>query len=174
MPSPKKDEEEEGENKSSPSALPFPPKPPRAKIAYKELGYASRSIDNLKRSLELLSLGETLSPIHSFRTPYIPSPPDPNSFYYKHNRPNTPRHFIELECKQWRHATDYECFSSEIHFDLDDNQEKIDGSIECKVYAENLSQCETKVLPISITIKPASTYQKALELIQYYRQSSVV
>lgn len=166
MPPPKRDEDdEEGENRQNPLALPRPPSPPKGKMGYKELGNLSRSMDDLFRSFRSPVFGEALSPSHLLRTPFIPSPPDPNKFYYKESRPNWPCCSYELECEQWRHATDYECFSCEIHPDLDKNQEEIKGSIECKIHAENLSHCETKILPVKIEVKAASTYQKILELI---------
>ena len=166
MPPPKKDEDdEEGKNKQNPLALPRPPRPPQGKMGYKELSSLSRSIDDLFRPSRSTALGEALSSIHDFRTPFIPSPPDPNRFYYKEGRPLRPCYTFELECQQWRHATDYEYFFCEIHPDLDNNQEEIKGSIECKIHAENLSHCETKILPVKIEVKAASTYQKILELI---------
>ena len=89
---------------------------------------------------------------------------DPNTFYYKPDKPTIPVESFGLECKQWRHGIGDEYFRGQISLDGDTNQ--ICGAVEFQIHAENLSSPVKKVLPIRISIKRVSTKNYAQALIE--------
>lgn len=89
---------------------------------------------------------------------------DPNTFYYKPDKPTIPVESFSLECKQWRHGIGDEYFRGQISLDGDTNQ--ICGAVEFQIHAENLSSPVKKVLPIRISIKRVSTRDYAQALIE--------
>ena len=64
-------------------------------------------------------------------------PRDPNGFYFKPERPREPVSTIALECQQWRHEAEREFFAVEVYVDSDSSA--IEGRLECRIHAENLS-----------------------------------
>ena len=89
---------------------------------------------------------------------------DPNTFYYKPEKPTMPVESFSLECKQWRHGIGDKDFRGQISLDGDTNQ--ICGAVEFQIHAENLSSPVKKVLPIRISIKRVSTKDYAQVLIE--------
>ena len=88
---------------------------------------------------------------------------DPDAFSYKPDRPDIPVESFSLECEQWRHGIAEECFEGEI-FAAND-QDEIQGAIECEIHAENLSSPAKKIVPVKITIKRESTKDYASNLV---------
>ena len=95
---------------------------------------------------------------------------DPNTFWYKPDKPTIPVESFSLECKQWRHGIGDEYFRGQISLDGDTNQ--ICGAVEFQIHAENLSSPVKKALPIRISIKRVSTRGYAQALIEDLFNSS--
>jgi hypothetical protein len=93
-----------------------------------------------------------------------PRPRDPNAFYYK-PRPEAPVSEVNLECTQWRHGFEPEEFEVGIHFDRS-RAGTLEGALEFRVHAENLSGIEKMVVPVRITIREVRAYETAEGLVQ--------
>ena len=135
------------------AALPLPPTPPRDKWRRQSLlgmnflpGFTERS----------------MMPDMSVFKPFKR---DPNAFYYKPERHTVPQISFSLECDQWRHDPEnWERFSGEIHISM--NEEKIEGALECRIHAENLSESEILLVPVRITVSSVSVLKRAELLVQ--------
>ncbi|MDE0088036.1 MAG: PIN domain-containing protein [Candidatus Poribacteria bacterium] len=109
--------------------LHLPPKPPQEELILNGFRYPE-------------SATRSLPPFFDGR--------DPNGFYYKSERWETPVESFCLECEQWRHGTGALHFGEEIF--IDPNINKISGALECVIHAENLSNPVKKVVPVKITV----------------------
>jgi PIN domain len=95
--------------------------------------------------------------------PRLPRPRDPNAFYYN-PRPETPVLEVNLECAQWRHGLEPEEFEVKLHFDR--NQAgTVEGALEFRIHAGNLSGIEKLVVPVRITIREVRAYEAAEGLV---------
>lgn len=161
------DEMAEGKNKTRLS-LPDPPRPPRGRWRPK-----APSLDRLTSvgsvwANQLSRLENSLYP--SINSSHLLSNPvrnyrrDPNAFYYKPDRSETPEESFSLECEQWRHGAGEECFSGQLFFDR--NKEEVSGAISCEIHAENLSTPEIRTFPVKISIKKLNSGDRARLLIQ--------
>lgn len=132
--------------------LPGPPEPPKGRritdSAYPFLN-DSHSLFHTPPSLDL-DMARFLSR-------------DPDAFSYKPDRPDIPVESLSLECEQWRHGIAEKCFEGEIFAASD--QDEIQGVIECKIHAENLSSPVKKIIPVRITVKSESTRDSAAYLV---------
>ena len=90
-------------------------------------------------------------------------PRDPNTFYYKPDRPMEPVQTITLECQQWRHETETEYFVAEIY--LDSERPTIAGTIECRVHAENLPNPAKSHITVQIAGQPVDIVEHAAKLV---------
>ena len=88
---------------------------------------------------------------------------DPNDFFYKHGRADTPVESFMLECEQWRHGISEEYFDGTIFVESDASDAK--GVIECEIHAENLSKPVKEVVTVTIAIEKPSTLSFAQDLI---------
>jgi hypothetical protein len=174
MPPPRKtnddadDEDTEAQQQARPVELPRPPTPPQGKWRNEPM----TAFDSLHETLASLSglggghhnmglLEQTLLPsLHNIR----PFRRDPNSFYYKPDRPTMPQSSFSLECEQWRHGGDSETFLGEIHFAQD--QTSVAGALECEIHAENLSHVTSSRVPVRITVSSVSVFERADLLVQ--------
>jgi hypothetical protein len=95
---------------------------------------------------------------------------DPNSFYYKPERPMIPQPAFSLECEQWRHGDEAQDFTGEIHFARD--KADIKGALECEIHAENLSEIAVLRVPVRITVTSVSVLARAEMLVQTLGVSS--
>ena len=95
---------------------------------------------------------------------------DPNSFYYKPDRPTTPEQFISLECEQWRHGVEEEHFGGQVFFALD--KQKVSGALVCEVHAENQSAPVRMTVPVQICIKRLKSADQARLLVQKLLQTA--
>ncbi len=109
-------------------------------------------------------LNEEVSPLAIHRSLHHLGKRDPNSFYYKSERPEMPVDCYALECEQWRHAASSEEFIIEFH--PDGSGEVSEGSLICKVEAENLSDPVVIVTPVRILETTGSTISVAEKLIE--------
>ena len=90
-------------------------------------------------------------------------PRDPNTFYYKPERPTEPVVAIVLECKQWRHELATEYFYADVY--VDSESTTIEGSIECRIHAENLSSPVREFLQVEFAGQPIDIAERAEQLV---------
>ena len=161
---------EEEERYTEPS-LQSPPKPPRVQWMDRPLIHRPL-IDIATNSITPIAPLKDLSTYHRLMSPIANRhfQGDPNTFYYKPDKPTIPVESFSLECKQWRHGIGDEYFREQISLDGDTNQ--ICGAVEFQIHAENLSSPVKKVLPIRILIKRVSTRDYAQALIEDLFNSS--
>lgn len=164
---PYQDDAEEEDNKIE-IGLPDPPQPPRGRWSPK-----STSLRGFNRALSVLAnprsgvnrlLYPGLEPSSLLSSLDRDNRRDPNAFYYKPNRPTTPKQSFSLECEQWRHGTEENHFSGQLFFDLD--KQRIGGTLVCEVHAENLSSPVRIGVPAEISIKRLKTVDQARLLVQ--------
>ena len=155
---------EEVERYTEPS-LQSPPKPPRVQWMDRPLIHRPL-IDIATNSITPIAPLKDLSTYHRLMSPIAGRhfQGDPNTFYYKPEKPTMPVESFSLECKQWRHGIGDKDFRGQISLDGDTNQ--ICGAVEFQIHAENLSSPVKKVLPIRISIKRVSTKDYAQVLIE--------
>ena len=174
MPPPYKadeDDDEENTDAENPARsieLPRPPTPPRGTwrnehmtafdALHRTLGDFGSvggryDIGLLERSLMMPSL-HNIRPLHR----------DPNSFFYKPERPMQPAPSFDLECEQWRHGNEEQGFPGEIHFMRD--EVSVAGALECEIHAENLSASALLRVPVRITVTQVSVSERAELLVQ--------
>ncbi|MBI2254748.1 MAG: hypothetical protein HYU58_09030 [Proteobacteria bacterium] len=94
--------------------------------------------------------------------PHLPHH-DPNAFYYRSGRPSKPQTNFRLECDQWRHGTEEESFSGRIEIGRD--AESIEGALECRIQAKNLSDAAVVLVPVRIQISRMKAVLRAEELV---------
>jgi hypothetical protein len=156
--------EDEAADTPEPRTLPHPPTAPCGRWAdmfAAEIG-ALKVFQNVYSSLG----GATDRPSRHeslLRLPRI-TPHDPNGFYYKPDRPSQPSEQFSLECQQWRHGIEPELFVGQIHFD--ETAETMSGLIECRIHAENLSQCVEKSVPIRIRVQHVGVLETAEKMVE--------
>ncbi len=127
-------------------SLPFPPQPPKGRWTTNfmdvynlylrpnsKLGALIKGISKLNQSS---STSDQMAPWLSAIGP-SKLQRDPNAFYYKSGSPKAPVKLFSLECKQWRHAIDKEYFEGELY--LARNAHEVQGALECRIQAANLS-----------------------------------
>mgnify|MGYP000725296676 CR=1 FL=1 len=88
---------------------------------------------------------------------------DPNSFYFKPERPSRPVKDFSIECEQWRHGIAPEEFFGLISFDNDVGS--VSGAIECEIHAENISTPVKSTFPVKIEVRQGDTKAYAEDLI---------
>ena len=89
---------------------------------------------------------------------------DPNAFYYKPNRSAVPLDAFAVECEQWRHDDEEECFVGEIHFQREHND--IAGALVCHIQAGNLSTSKKMTIPVRIRTERVSAFKKAQQMVE--------
>jgi len=90
---------------------------------------------------------------------------DANTFYYKPERPLEPQASFSLECAQWRHGYDgAECFYGQVRFS--ERDQKLEGALECRIHAENLSDSVVVRVPVRIDVSRVSVLERAELLLQ--------
>ena len=163
-------EESEAED-LKPEELPPPPVAPRGqwkRIVTGGPGDAFRTVRALQRTLDGFSSFATARPhVDSLllRPPSVlPTPRDPNAFYYKPDRPSSPRSSFSLSCDQWRHDDAEEPFDGTIHVPLD--QEKAEGALFFRIQAGNLSESASKLVPVRIEIAHVSALESAQAMVE--------
>ncbi len=88
---------------------------------------------------------------------------DLNSFYYKPERPDEAAPIIQLECQQWRQESETKHLQVEIY--VDSELPIIEGSIECRIDAENLSSPAQEVVNVEISGQPVDITERATQLV---------
>lgn len=88
---------------------------------------------------------------------------NPNYFYYQ-SRPKSPVDMFSLTCTQWRHQDGEEAFQLTMHVELK-SKTTIEGALEVKVHAANMTDPVLARQPVRITVKEMSVLGKADELV---------
>lgn len=153
---PRKKKKNDDENE--PICLPRPPRPPQGKWELRNilLGRA----ESIQRALRVSPAYDVL------RTPAVtilPARRDPNAFYWKPGPPELPASKFSLECEQWRHGVEAEIFEVELYFDK--TQVIIDGALECRIHAENLSRIVVLRVPVRIKTMEIRAYETASAIV---------
>ena len=91
-------------------------------------------------------------------------PRDPNTLYYKPERPSNPAPSIQLECQQWRHGTGVHYLEFEIYFDSE--EPIVRGAVECRIHAENLSSPTTSTFGVQCPVQTVDIVEKATQLVE--------
>lgn len=98
-----------------------------------------------------------------------PQSHDPNAFYYKPDRPSSPRSSFSLSCDQWRHDDGEEPFDGTIHVPGD--QDKAEGALLFRIQAANLSESASKLIPVRVTIGRVSAFESAQAMVEKLLES---
>ena len=149
--------------------LPLPPSPPRGKwVSAMSLNIPlDNPFDNVPPDGENFSLLPSL-PDNSHR--------DPDKFYFKPGRPNAPTKLFRLECERWRHGIGAARFNTEIIVDPD--AEEIQGTIECRIHAGNLTNSVRESIPVRGSVVRVSAadcaHSLVRDLLERGKQSNVL
>jgi PIN domain len=145
--------------------LPQPPTPPRGSWAPMD---AFSSYSKLERSLKDV-LGRdygqserSLQPLVP-RMPYLPTPRESNSFYFKVGGHGQLSERIEFECSQWRHAQGAEEFEVSLVCTLSAGTHA--GVVQVEVHAANLTEPRMARLPFKLTLVKGSCFEEAKRCI---------
>ena len=154
----------EGAFQEGPS-VPYPPQPPRGR--WESQGDSRRTPRSLRISTRnrdpLHSLQSTIRAMYPISSHSI-TPSDPNTVYFRGERPDLPEKIITLECQQWRHGMSSVKFQGDLHFDF--ALEIIQGLLICEVHAENLSSHVRRRFPVRITTRKSASTDPARDLVQ--------
>ncbi len=165
------DKETQGTRARRRIGLPVPPKPPLGEWITSFGGCIAPRVDphdylkgvqqavdphGILRGSDYRS-GLVLPKVPSFRR-------DPNSFYYKPERPTIPVSSFSFECEQWRHNLQPEMFSGEIYFSNETNV--VQGALECTIHAENLSDPLKITIKVIIEVSSVNLRQRAINLVR--------
>jgi hypothetical protein len=101
--------------------------------------------------------------LRQIHLPPMPSPPDPESFYYDDWPTMQPVTKGALTCDLWRHQSEEEIFRFEALFTKDGEAR---GIVECTVHAENLTKPERAKVIISRSIEPLSMVELAQAMVE--------
>jgi len=178
MPPPYRDEEDEdsdddAKQQGPKAALPIPPNPPRGTWSVVSPWDIFDRGDPLRR---FGAFAKPITPLHV--TPIgdvfgsrisITKPRDPNGFYFKPSRPESPGPEFSLECTQWRHGVEPQFF--EVHISTDEVRSEVSGALECRVHAENVTDIPTELIPVQIKINRVKTFIVAQTHVECLKRS---
>jgi hypothetical protein len=161
--SPANKEEESGEEAKKIIALPNAPSPPKGE--WKK----PAAIGDAIKALRITQGPAFDTDILRYTPPFFPKARDPNAFYYKPERPNSPVQRISLTCEQWRHQVEPEEFTVVVYRGVPG---VINGSLKIEVHASNLTTPFTTTIPLQISVKEKSVLDSAQTLIDNLKISS--
>ncbi|PZP21417.1 PIN domain-containing protein [Pseudomonas kuykendallii] len=139
------------------------PRPPSAPTGHWKRTSVSSLMGAMEQAARLSSLARPLTPL--INPPVFPTPREPDAFYWKTgSRPEYPRPGTELTCEQWRHRAEPESFEFEIISALD--RDDCIGALHVEIHASNLTDPIKKAIPIRVSVRIGSTWEKATELIE--------
>jgi hypothetical protein len=146
------------DDEEKPLTLPPPPRAPHGK--WKLSGGPLERFEAAQRAFASLRLPPPIS-IPDF--PAQAPKRDPNAFYWKPRCPEIPISKFILECEQWRHGVEAQLFTVELYFDK--AQEAIEGALECRIHAANLSDISELRVPVRIGVKTVRGYEVANAMV---------
>ena len=155
-------DETDAEDSARGLVLPSPPKPPKGRwtsgYGSPLLGDMARVVSALQHASNPLDLGvaSLVEPLTLRR--------DPNEFYYKPDRSQTPSQSISLECEQWRHGMAAEVFEGELW--VEPGTEEVRGALEFEIHAENLHRPTKRVAQVRGQAKPFDVNVFARKMIR--------
>lgn len=138
-------------------ALPLPPKVPRGALHDFALGLRKMG-EPVAHNFPQIGVRSLAPPMH-----------DPNAFYYKPERYSTPQNSFSLCCDQWRHSSGFEAFEGEIHVTGDYGA--VEGALELRIEAENLSEPHKKFIPVRIRTVHVSCLHFASALVRDLKET---
>ncbi len=157
----KSEDNDEEENETELAALVFPSAPKAPQGKWKQL---RTSMFDFGASRDPFGLGHT-SHLGLNRMPYVPTPKNPNYFYYE-DRPNIYVNSFALTCAQFRHAGEPEVFKCKCI--VDGRAEDLDGKsaiVEITVEASNLSDPVRQKLIVRFRANQENTFEAVSEII---------
>ena len=126
-------------------------------LASRQLGELTRSVSHVRHDFGAINRYESVPDlIRGARR-------DANAFYYKPDRASKPQDAFSLECEQWRHNDGDEPFVGEIHIPRE--HDHVDGALECRIQAGNLSTSESKTIPVRIETTRVSAFESARQMV---------
>ena len=137
--------------------LPPPPSPPRGRLVpamYLGIPLDDYSVNMSPDDIDFSSIPSLAHNGHH----------DPDAFYFKPDRPNAPTKSFRLECERWRHGIDVAYFNTEIIVDPD--AEEIQGAIECRIHARNLTNPVKKSISVRGSVVRVKAADCAHSLVQ--------
>ena len=151
------------------SRLPRPPAAPTGEWRY--TGGPLAGLEEAASALDAARIVDAIQNVEHFaepptfdaQGPFLPSPHDPNGFYYQESRPTQPTRRICLVCDQWRHMAGEECFAGRIIIRPD--QSEVRGAMFFRIHAENLSDPVSRPLPVRIDVDRVSSLSRARLLV---------
>ncbi|EEY1597059.1 DNA-binding protein, partial [Escherichia coli] len=144
--------------------LPSAPTAPKGKWrsvcgVTERMPYAGGALETPLSSIISKEIGPLLS--------LTPTERDKNDFYYKEKR-NEPVQVVSLECEEWRHQVKEEIFPLFVY--TANKPKKVNGAIEVRVDANNLTNPVIKTFKLKITIEEHSAFSTITEMVQTYIQ----
>lgn len=121
------------------------------------------SVRGLDQAVQRSLLRREADYLDQIRLPQMPSPPEPESFYYDDWPTMRPVTKGTLTCDLWRHQADEETFEFEALFTKDGEAR---GIVECTVHAENLTTPKQAKVIVSRSIEPLSMVELAEAMVE--------
>lgn len=138
--------------------LPVPPSPPKG--TWKRLEPYMGALARL-HGITHESMNEAVTNL--LRPPTLPSPPDPNRFYFKEGRAGKISKGFSFTCQQWRHAHESEDFGMTILSPLQSGTQT--GLLKVAVHAANLTTPATRHVPLRFTVEIGSCLSYAEQML---------
>jgi hypothetical protein len=160
-PSHKDKDDDEDENEGIPVSLVFPSAPKSPQGTWKQ---RRTLMSDFGASRDPFGLAQA-SHLGLGRMPYVPTPDNPNHFYYE-DRPNTYVNAFALTCAQFRHAGEPEVFKCMCF--VDGRAEDLDGKsaiIGITVEASNLSDPVRQKLIVRFRAEQRSTFEAVSDIV---------
>jgi hypothetical protein len=165
FPIPKKESsEKKGKDRASNSSLPSPPRAPKGN--WRSVSAFEILSGNIGEStaLDVGALQRAMG--RDYSVPFLPErlTRDPNAFYFVDGPPCIARSEYSLECAQWRHGLEEQRFSVEVRIPM--NETRISGLVNCRIYAQNMSDTVEVEVPIRIDISLLDIVQAAKAIVE--------
>lgn len=163
---PEQDEGDADDVMTSPKTLCLsaPPRPPRGKWI-KQSGSRASILDHMSRYSDPMAATRNFDPRLGLAdlSSHFPKPRDPDAFYWRGGKPQSPTDLVELTCENWRHNISPEVFSFEVYPTTTGD---VSAALKFEIHGENLTD------PVQITVRVSfkqnlkSTLEKGRELVE--------
>lgn len=153
------DDEDENEGPASPAGyLRLPPTPPRGRWEVRSLVDPFRASRAWQFDRSFVEPPYTQALLNRLAKEH-----DPNAFYWKPEKPETPSERLTLSCEQWRHGIGDEAFEIEIWHKP--NEPEVTGALEFSIHADNLTDPMKLTVPVRISIIERESLNEAEKMI---------